>query len=114
MGAGHYMKLPSQVCIVLDQRLPMSVLSRLGLSRTDFPLHCYRHQRGINQTLWIALAVRCRLEDTFGQQGLAHRRSLLRRKVGPCVVERFPQHQHGLYIEMDWLLRVHCLLAAMF
>jgi hypothetical protein len=60
-----------------------------GRGQIGGPLGHHSHQRGVSQTLWIALALCCWLEDTLGQQGSTRRRSLLRAKRGSNIIETF-------------------------
>src|ERR1700690_3901872 len=66
-----------------------------------------RHQRGIKQSIWISLALCRQREDAFSQLGPARRRSLLRSKAGPRILQCLPQKGDRFEIKIWWLLWVH-------
>jgi hypothetical protein len=52
-------------------------------------------QRSRKEAIRVALAMRSRLQNTFGQHGSARHRLLARRQAGPCPVQRRPQERDG-------------------
>jgi hypothetical protein len=58
--------LLSRVCWNLGCIGAMRCEQGARLSEREAPLGSNRRQGGVKQTLWIALALCCRLEDAFG------------------------------------------------
>jgi hypothetical protein len=65
------------------------------------------HQRGVNQAVRIAFALRCRRQDTFSQLSAIRCRAFLRSKAGPCIQKCFSHEGNGIEIEIYGLLCVH-------